>query len=157
MPQQCYQTIFLQSTVCRVSIFLLRLLKTVQLGLNQANMQADTSACSHHIRFSSSTGPFHCFCLEFKMNTVSREEACCIFFCKKFNEENVKICTERVEKWWKLKFATEVIQLNQSLFVKHEYLVPQVYSTYKSKEEIEKNHEEIEKNKDGKEDILFCK
>jgi hypothetical protein len=32
------------------------------------------------------------------MNTISREEACCIFYCKKFNEENAKIYIERVGK-----------------------------------------------------------
>ncbi|KAI9264750.1 hypothetical protein BY458DRAFT_224954 [Sporodiniella umbellata] len=90
-------------------------------------MQADTSVCSHHIRFSYSSvhftawkkksidpfyclekknlTPFHCFYLESKTNTVSCEEACCIFFCKKFNEENVKICIKRVEKMMEVEIC----------------------------------------------------
>lgn len=105
-----------------------------------------------------STGPFYCFCLESKMNIVSREEACCIFFCKKFNEENGKICTERVEKMVGVEICYRSNPTEPELVCEAQIFgAPSLFNMYKSKEEIEKNREEIEKNKDGKGDILFCK
>lgn len=32
------------------------------------------------------------------MNMISKEEASCIFFCKKYTEENAKTCLAKIER-----------------------------------------------------------
>lgn len=85
------------------------------------------------------------------MNTVSFEQACCIFYCKEFNEENVKICTERVAKMENAKICYRSKPSEPEIVCEARIFgAPNLFNMYKSQEEIEKN-------KDEKGDTLFCK
>jgi hypothetical protein len=89
------------------------------------------------------------------MNTISREEACCIFYCKQFNEENAQICTQRVDKMEEAEICFRS-NINEPEIVCEARIfgAPILYSLYKSKEELKNIHEETEKEK---EDLLFGK
>lgn len=73
------------------------------------------------------------------MDTVSREEACCIFYCKKFNEKNVKICTERVTKMEEAEICYRSNPTEQEIVCEARIFgAPSLFNMYKSKEEIKK-------------------
>lgn len=83
------------------------------------------------------------------MNSISREEACCVFYCKKYTQENAKIYTERVDKMEDTNICFTNNPKEPMLICESRiYGAPDLYKSYKSREELLKEtNEQIVLNK----------
>ena len=78
------------------------------------------------------------------MSIVSLEEACCIFYCKKFNEENVKICAERIAKMEEVEICYRSNPNERGIVCEARIFgAPNLYNLYKSREEIQKKTKKL--------------
>lgn len=71
------------------------------------------------------------------MNIISCEEACCIFYCEKFNEENAKIYTERIAKMEDVEICYKN-NPNELMLICESRMcgAPDLFTLYKLREEL---------------------
>jgi hypothetical protein len=71
------------------------------------------------------------------MSLICRKEACCIFFCKKYTEENAKIYTGRVDKLEDVEICFTYNPNEPILICEWRiYGAPGLYKLYKSREDL---------------------